>query len=83
LISFMTVKAFPISTVGIVCSLAPIFVCLLGYFFLGEKLKLIDYLALLAVFSAVAMVVLGAAPAEEDIELTVAETDLSNTNVET
>jgi drug/metabolite transporter (DMT)-like permease len=37
-ISFMCIKYFDVSTVGIVCSLTPLFVCLLAYFMLGERL---------------------------------------------
>jgi drug/metabolite transporter (DMT)-like permease len=38
-ISFMCIRYFDVSTVSIVISLAPIFVCLLAYFLLGERLK--------------------------------------------
>lgn len=62
IISFMTVKNFSVSTVGIVCSLAPIFCCIMAYLVLGERMKPIDYMALVAVFAAVCLVILGAKP---------------------
>lgn len=39
LITFTSIKYFDVSTVGVVCSLTPFFVCLLAYFVLGEKLR--------------------------------------------
>jgi len=36
-ISFLCLKDFSVSIVGIVCSLTPLMVCLLAYFTLGEK----------------------------------------------
>jgi drug/metabolite transporter (DMT)-like permease len=36
-ISFLCLKYFSVSIVGIVCSLTPLMVCLLAYFALGEK----------------------------------------------
>lgn len=42
LISFMCIKFFNVSTVGIVCSLTPLFVCLIAYWLLGERLKRFD-----------------------------------------
>jgi len=59
-ISFMCIKFFNVSTVGIVCSLTPLFVCMLAYFLLGERLKFFDQMALLAVFASVLLVILGA-----------------------
>ncbi len=41
-ISFMCIKFFNVSTVGIVCSLTPLFVCLIAYWLLGERLKTFD-----------------------------------------
>lgn len=60
LISYMCIKFFNVSTVGIVCSLTPLFVCFMAYFLLGERLKPSDWAALLAVFVAVLLVILGA-----------------------
>jgi drug/metabolite transporter (DMT)-like permease len=37
-ITFLSIKFFNVSTVGIVCSLTPLFVCLFAYFLLGERL---------------------------------------------
>ena len=59
-ISFMCIKFFNVSTVGIVCSLTPLFVCLIAYWLLGERLKTFDQIALVAVFVSVCMVILGA-----------------------
>jgi uncharacterized membrane protein len=41
-ISFLCIKYFNVSTVGIVCSMTPIFVCIMAYFILGERMKLFD-----------------------------------------
>lgn len=61
-ISFMCMKYFDVSTVGIVCSLTPLFVCLLAYFMLGERLKRSDQMALVFVVACVCLVMLGADP---------------------
>lgn len=45
---------------GIVCSMTPLFVCAMAYFILGERMKLFDLVALLAVVISVALVILGA-----------------------
>lgn len=60
LISYMCIKFFNVSTVGIVCSLTPLFVCFMAYFLLGERLKASDWVALMVVFVAVLLVILGA-----------------------
>ena len=60
LISFMCIKFFNVSTVGVVCSLTPIFVCIIAYFLLGERLKLFDQAALAATFGAIMLVIFGA-----------------------
>lgn len=59
-IGFMSLKFFNVSTVGIVCSLTPIFVCIFAFFLLGEIVKIKDIIALFAVMLAAAMVILGA-----------------------
>lgn len=59
-ISFMCIKFFNVSTVGIVCSLTPLFVCLIAYWLLGERLKMFDQCALVFVFISVCLVILGA-----------------------
>ena len=38
-ITFLSIKFFNVSTVGIVCSLTPLFVCLFAYFLRGERLQ--------------------------------------------
>ena len=43
-----------------VCSLAPIIVCALAYFFLGERMRIPDILFLFSVFCCVILVLLGA-----------------------
>jgi drug/metabolite transporter (DMT)-like permease len=65
-ISFMCIKFFNVSTVGIVCSLTPLFVCLIAYWLLGERLKTFDQVALVAVFVSVLMVILGAKGEESE-----------------
>lgn len=56
----MCIKFFNVSTVGVVCSLTPIFVCIIAYLLLGERLKLFDQAALVATFAAVMLVIFGA-----------------------
>lgn len=56
----MCVKYFNVSTVGIVCSLTPLFVCAMAYFLLGERMRIFDVLALVAVFVSVSLVIMGA-----------------------
>ena len=60
LISFFCIKYFDVSTVGIVCSLTPLFVCLLAYFMLGERLKRFDQFAIVFVVACVCLVMVGA-----------------------
>lgn len=59
-ISFMCIKYFNVSTVGIVCSLTPLIVVVMAYFMLGEQMKLKSMIALLFIFLAVILVILGA-----------------------
>jgi len=61
-ISFICIKYFDVSTVGIVCSLTPLFVCMLAYFLLGERLKRLDQIALIFVVACVCLVMHGAKP---------------------
>jgi len=61
-ISFICIKYFDVSTVGIVCSLTPLFVCMLAYFLLGERLKRPDQISLIFVVACVCLVMLGAKP---------------------
>lgn len=60
LISYMCIKFFNVSTVGVVCSLTPIFVCIIAYFILGETLKLFDKVSMFFTFGAVMLVICGA-----------------------
>lgn len=61
-ISFLCIKYFDVSTVGIVCSLTPLFVCFFAHFMLGERLKKSDQVALIFVVACVCLVMLGAEP---------------------
>ena len=56
---FLCVKYFNVTTVGMVCSLTPLVVCILAYFILSERLRMFDMIALLTVFAAVMLVILG------------------------
>lgn len=58
-IAFTSLKYFNISTVGSVCSLAPICVCIMAYFILNERMNKIDCLFLCAVFCSVMLVLMG------------------------
>lgn len=58
-ISFMSVKYFNVSTVGIVCSLKPIIACLLSVLLLSERMGWKDVLSMSAIFVAVLLVILG------------------------
>jgi drug/metabolite transporter (DMT)-like permease len=58
-ISFMCIRYFDVSTVSIVCSMHPVFVCLLAYTLLGERLKHSDKLSLVVVVLCVCLVILG------------------------
>lgn len=58
-IGFLCIKYFSVSTVGIVCSLVPIFVCLLAWLFLGERMTWKDCVALAVVIIAASLVILG------------------------
>jgi len=59
IISFQSIKYYDVSTVGMVCSLAPLFVCGLAYFILGEKMRIPDMVFLFSVFCCVVLVLLG------------------------
>lgn len=58
-ITFTCVKYFEVSTIGVVGSLTPMFVCCLAHFLLEERLKLRDQGALLFVFVCVCLVLVG------------------------
>lgn len=57
-ISFMSLKYFNVSTVGIVCSLTPLIVCVFASFLLNEKMKVKDTITLTGVFIAVLLVII-------------------------
>ena len=59
-IAFQSIKYFDVSTVGMVCSLGPIFVCVMAYFMLGERMQTPDMLFLFSVFCCVTLVLFGA-----------------------
>lgn len=61
-ISFMSLKYFNVSTVGIVCSLSPLIVCVIASFLLNERMKSRDVVTLAGVFSAVVLVIMFANP---------------------
>ena len=63
----MLIKYFNVSTVGIVCSLTPLFVCFMAYFLLGERMTPTDIAALGAVIACVSMVILGAAGDQKEV----------------
>lgn len=56
-ISFMSLKYFNVSTVGIVCSLTPLIVCVIASFLLNERMKVRDAITLACVFIAVMLVI--------------------------
>lgn len=60
IISFQSIKNFNVSTVGMVCSLAPIICCAMAYFILGERMRKADFIFLVSVFGCVILVLLGA-----------------------
>ena len=57
-ISFMSLKYFNVSVVGIVCSLTPLIVCVLASFLLNERMKRRDTITLGGVFVAVLLVIM-------------------------
>ena len=56
-ISFMSYKYFNVSTVGVVCSLYPLFVCVIACLLLNETMKLRDVMTLTGVFISVILVI--------------------------
>ena len=51
-----------VSTVGIVCSITPLVVCVIASFLLNEKMRRQDMITLAGVFIAVVMVIIYANP---------------------
>lgn len=64
--NYKSLQCFAVSTVGIVCTISPMVVCILAGCLLGEKVTIKDYLTLLLVTSLVAMVILGAQGTEKE-----------------
>lgn len=58
-ISFLCIKYFSVSTVGVVCSMTPLFVCILAYLLLGERLARYELMSILFVVAAIILVMLG------------------------
>lgn len=54
----MSLKYFNVSTVGIVCSLTPLIVCVIASFLLNESMKRSDMVTLAGVFVAVMLVII-------------------------
>ena len=54
----MSLKYFNVSTVGIVCSLTPLIVCVIASFLLNERMKRSDMITLAGVFVAVMLVII-------------------------
>ena len=53
----MSYKYFNVSTVGIVCSLYPVLVCVIASFLLNERMKIRDVMTLTGVFISVILVI--------------------------
>ena len=62
-IAFMSIKYFNVSTVGIVCSIKPVFVCLVAVMLCGERMGAFDVLSNAVSLLAVLLVIIGT-PAE-------------------
>jgi len=67
-IGFLSLKYFNVSTVGIVCSLTPVFVCFIAYFMLGERMRHSDIFSLFAVIMAAMLVICGSEGEEKATE---------------
>ena len=63
-ISFMSYKYFNVSTVGIVCSLYPVLVCVIASLLLNEVMKVRDVVTLAGVFVSVVLVIAYSNPEE-------------------
>jgi drug/metabolite transporter (DMT)-like permease len=63
--SYKTLQCFSVSTIGIVCSLMPLIVCVMAGLMLGEKVTAKDYLTMVLVITAVMFVILGAQGTEK------------------
>lgn len=63
-IAFMSIKYFNVSTVGIVCSLKPIIVCIFAVLVMGEHMGALDVFSNAMSFSAILLVIVGSSGAE-------------------
>jgi len=59
LLAYYAIRAFQISTVGIVSSISPLLVCLMAYLVLGEKVKATEIVGLVIVIIGIILVVIG------------------------
>jgi drug/metabolite transporter (DMT)-like permease len=55
-----------VSTVGVVCSLMPLIVCVMAAFFLGERVTAKDYITMVLIITSVMLVILGAKGKEKE-----------------
>ena len=62
----MSYKYFNVSTVGIVCSLYPVLVCVIASFLLNERMKIRDVMTLTGVFISVILVIVYSNPEEAE-----------------
>ena len=60
----MSIKYFNVSTVGVVCSLKPIIVCIIAVMVMGERMGKLDVLSNAMSFFAILLVIVGASGAE-------------------
>lgn len=58
-INFTCTKYIPISIIGIVNNLVPVITVILSYFFLGERLKLIEIIFLLLSVGGILTIIIG------------------------
>lgn len=59
LLAYYAIRAFQISTVGIVSSISPLLVCLLASLVLNEKIKATEIVGLVIVIVGIMLVVVG------------------------
>lgn len=65
-LSYTTIKYFYVSTIGIVCSLMPLIVCVMAALMLGEQVTVKNYITIALVITAVMLVILGAKGQEKE-----------------
>jgi drug/metabolite transporter (DMT)-like permease len=66
IISYKCLQSFHVSTVGVVCSLMPLLVCVMAAVVLGERVTAQDYLTMVLIITSVMMVILGAKGQEKE-----------------